>query len=279
MYYFAQSDVHGTRPINESMYNDILEKRGKIAGEDLWSGRKRKSSSRRRSLSRRSSSSKKKRSASKQEETDDDDEDAAKYEITFSKAESQAGREYMEDVSLILPHLRLADHFYTLAVVCDGHGGARAARFFVEHLATQLERSASAVQKSQEGDADNESKTLHATINGAVNRLMKMWEAHAKTDELGDGSTVSIVLVNEHSAHVYQYTLGDSRSCVVLPLTDKGGVWLTHCTPQHETENAEERMRIETKTNCVIVRKFILNANEKINESGPTSALNMTRSF
>jgi len=274
MYYFAQSDVNGTRRINESMYNHILEKRGDNAGEDLWNVRKRKSSSRRRSTSRRSSSSssKKKKSATR------NDAGESMFEITFSTTESQGGKKHMEDVSLILPHLRLGDHTYTLASICDGHGGVRAATFFVEHLATQLGRSASAVQKSQEdNDDDNdETKILHATINGAVHRLIKMWESHAKPGKFMDGSTVSIVLVNERSAHVYQYTIGDSRSCVVLPLTDNGGVWLTHCTPQHETENEEERTRIKTQTQCEFSERHMHGVDET---EYPKSALNMTRSF
>lgn len=115
------------------------------------------------------------------------------YKITVDVAEDVGFRNYMEDV-----HLVEEVGPYTLYMVCDGHGGKEAARYFKQHFPLHLSHHLIDL-----GDEPQRSLT-HAfrDIHGA-------WDKDAGEDD--SGSTVCGLLFQRDSRNAWVFNLGDSR--------------------------------------------------------------------
>eukprot|EP00927_Polykrikos_kofoidii_P016777 TRINITY_DN17610_c0_g1_i1.p1 TRINITY_DN17610_c0_g1~~TRINITY_DN17610_c0_g1_i1.p1 ORF type:complete len:439 (+),score=69.55 TRINITY_DN17610_c0_g1_i1:92-1408(+) len=124
--------------------------------------------------------------------------------------------------------------------VFDGHGGSRAAEFSGERLCALL-----AAEVNAAGNEGRSSETSEA-LRRAFSRTDDEWLSIARQDELMDGTTAAVVLVDRARSRCIVGNVGDSE--VLLGTLDEAGnrSFRPLTEVHHGGRNASEAQRVES---------------------------------
>lgn len=168
-------------------------------------------------------------------------------EFSIKEEPNKKYRDYMEDYSKGILNF-CGNQFYSLFILCDGHGGKETSSYIVNRLPMVIEND---LKELSMNEIDH--KLVYKVLTDSFNKVDK--EISTSFWSVYSGSTCNIILVikNKDSCYVYSANCGDSRAVLYNPSKN----FYERLSYDHKANDFDEIKRVNQSGGMVLYGRLL----------------------